>query len=554
MDITEAIISEKELEFCETWFYPVALLECLFHDFDNLSDYNEEKLGSLRLYQYPMISYESLIDFDATAKLHGMNRKEKFQLIKNVGSIYCFGARKFGKTMVVELLDLCSSMIIGLIKRIAFASVDLIHVRAVLDQVKSVFQFHPICKNWERRITGAPDYQLEMKNGCKVNSVNFNIGSKSPGKQWFGKHVEKVYIEEASMETEEVAKKRHDALSEFGAVFRVSGMTDFTRHSPPGKMFYAPENQKQVLNLPQFVNPYWDEKEKKDRIEQYGGENSPGYKVYSGGEVVEDGISAVDMERVRRLCYIKDGLGDWNPDIKRFEILKENYAHYRNLIFVERPKNVDRIFVASDIGKHVTEIIVVAEVEDKYDYLYNISLYGLTEPQKENILKYVIESVQANIIAIDCGDGEGRSIYERFALIYPMNNLVYYDGSMKLEVGFEYIEGKKGERILKTEMKDGKKVPVFRKEYMSEHSVAHLLQKLLYEGRLRVPKDFKFDSQFNGVKAKISAGRTIYMCISETGDHLWDTFKVFAIAQFIKKDFNSTPPVKRKRRSVGVMG
>ena len=41
-------------------------------------------------------------------------------------------------------------------------------------------------------------------------------------------HLHRLYIEEASMETQKVFQQRRDAISELGCVYRVSGMTNFT--------------------------------------------------------------------------------------------------------------------------------------------------------------------------------------------------------------------------------------------------------------------------------------------------------------------------------------
>jgi len=520
-------ITEQEICFLEQWNTPKSLLETLFHDFDNLGYFSKDKFGEIRVYQYPLYSDESLISFSATAKLHNLSKKEEFQLRKNVGDIYCPGARKFGKTLIVEKLDLVNDMLTHDFTKTAFSSVDLIHIREVLDDVKAAFQNHPICKLWERRITGAPDYKFQLKNGYKLNSVNFNIGSKNPGRQWYGKHVEKLLIEEFSLESEEVAKKRKDALSELGAVFRVSGMCNYTTFSPAGKMVTAPENRKHVINLPQFVNPFWDEKEKKDRLEHYGGEDSIGYRVFVKGEVVEDSITAIDMARVRKLCYLE------KQEIKRFEITKERYPFFRNTLVVERPSNAERIFISTDAGLKTMEIVVHSEIEDKYYYIFNIVLYNLTVPEKEQILDFLIIKLQANVIGFDCGDGEGRAIYDHFAEKYPMDNLVYYSGAKKIEVGFELDENKnivieKGE-------------PVYRREYMSEFSVQRL-ETLFYAGRIKIPEDYKFDSQFSVIMVKLSGTRKIYKCVSESGDHLFNAYKVFSTAQWLKKDFNSTPP------------
>lgn len=528
-------LTEEELLFCESWFTPACLIESLFSDFDNIAEFNKERFGDIRLYQLPFISDEAIIDFDETAKYHKLSLKEKFRLQKNIGDIYCLGARKFGKTLFIEQLDLVVSMLCGVCKKVAFASVDLIHIREVLDKIKSCFQNHSICKMWERRITGAPDYKVELKNHFILNSVNFNIGSKNPGRQWLGKHVNRVYIEEASLETEEVYHKRKDALSELGAVFRISGMTDFTTHSPAGKAFYSLENRRQVLNLPQYVNPMWDAQEKKDRIEFYGGEDSLGYRVFVKGEVVEDGISTFDMPRVRRICYQEDARGNPTEIIQRFEVAKDRFHMFKTLIVLDRPNNADRIFVDADIGEKVTEIIVHAEIENKYKYIYNIVLYNLTHLEQWDIFQYIISCLEANVIGFDCGDGMGRALYREAEKIYPKDNLVWYDGSSKIDVDFELEES--------GAIKMDKGLPVYRQEYMSEWSVSRL-KDILYNGRCLIPQDFKFDTQFSVVMSMKSGTRTIYKCVSQSGDHLFDAWKVFSIAQWLKKDFNLTKPIQ----------
>lgn len=542
-------LTEEDIVFLESWYTPICLLECLFHDFNNFTAYKKGKFGEIRLYQYPMISDEPLIDFEMTAEFHGMNKKEEFQLRKNVSDLYCFGARKFGKTKAVQELDLLAHMVTSDSgDKIAFASVDLIHLKQVLDPIKNALGNHKILNKFVQRCKGSPDYYFELKNNVVLNSVNFNLGSTTPGRQWYGKHVFRVYIEEASMETDEVYDKRKDALSEFGAVFRISGMTDFTPYSPAGKAFYKLENQKFVLNLPQYVNPYWDKKEKQERVEEYGGEDSIGYKVFVKGEVVEDSVSALDMKRIRDNCYLVDGNGNFKKKIKRFEISKDSFKFWRNLIVVERPDNTERIFISSDVGKKVTELIIHSEVDGNYEYLYNIVLYNLTQQEVEEIFQHVIRKMNANVIAIDCGDGEGRGIFSNFEQLFPKANLVYYDGSIKLKVGLEYEEDSDGEKIVKMD-KDG---PVYKYELMSEFSVKRL-KDLLYGGRCKIPEDYKFDTQFSVVIETTLGGKSKYKCVSTQGDHLFDAWRVFAIAQWLKADFDDSEEIDDSNWGVGAV-
>lgn len=532
------LISEKQVSFLEEWFTPKAFIETLFANFDNPGIFDKKNFGEIRVYQEPFISDESLIDFDLTAKHHNLTKKEAFKLRKNVGDIYLFGGRRFGKSLCSQKLDLLNSMVHTTNTPAAFGSVDLIHINQILDNVKIAFQSHPLLKPFVRNIKGAPNYNFKLKNNYHLQSVNFNIGSKQPGQQFVGKHCDIIYLEEESLETEEVYRKRLDSIGELGAIIRASGMTNFTAYSPAGKMFYNKENKKHVINYPQFVNPLWDEEEKQNRLEHFGGEDALEYRIFVKGEIVENSVTVFDMSRLREACYLT------KRQIKRFEITKERYPYFRNTLVTPRPKNAERIFIDADIGKHVTEIIVHSEIADKYYYLYNIVLYELTISEKQKIFDFIIKQLEANVIGLDCGDGEGRALFNYLEKKYPKDNLVYYDGSMKIEVDFE-LDGNK-------EIKIEKGKPVYKTEFMSEFSVQRL-KVLGYAGRLKIPEDYKFDAQFSVVMAMISGTRTKYKCASQSGDHLFDAHKVFSIAQWLKKDFNKTKPITTQDWGIGVM-
>lgn len=520
-------ISSDELFFMEKWHDPYALSESLFPDFDNLANFDEDKLGEIRLYQMPMLSLESTID----EKMPGLKEKEQFELRKGVGDIYNFGARKFGKTMITEKLDIPLSMLHDAGWWCGFSSTDAIHLKGVLDTVKTAIDNHPLLKLWKVKLTESPNFLFVAKNGWKLEGINMNLQSKNPGHQWFGKHVKKLWVEEASFESEVVYNKRKDALSELGAVIRLSGMTNFVPQSPTGKVFYDAQNSAKIINLPQYVNPFWDEKERQSRIKEYGGVDSIGYRVFVKGEVVEDGVSEFDMQRVKK-CY------DEGAEIKSFEITKERYDYFKNLVVVERPKNAGRIFICADIGESAgTEIIILSEVDTKYNYLYNITLYNLTHDQQLEVFKYLIDKVNANVVALDCGEALGRTLCDSLEKLYKKDNIVRYQGQGKIDVDYERDEA--GNVI----MVSGK--PQARQEYMAEWGVGRL-KVLLYETRVNMPIDYKFDKQLASVISLISGTRTTYHCVSDNGDHMFDAWKVFAIAQWLKKDFNQTPAMKKE--------
>lgn len=514
-------LSEEDLEFMETWHTPRALVESLFSDFDNLSEFDEEKLGDLRLYQYPFLSYESLID----EAMPNLSKKQQFKLRKGAGDCFAFGARKYGKTLCTEKIDIPLSMLNDDGWWVACSSMDKNHLDGVLDEVAEAVHNHPIVSLWKRSCKKSPKWNIKAKNGWHLDGVNMNLMSKNPGHQFYGKHVKKLWIEEASFESIKVYEKRQDALSELGAVLRLSGMTNFTKHSPAGKAYYNPLNKNKLINLPQYVNPYFDAEEEKDRLREYGGADSIGFKVFVKGEVVEDGVSEFDMERVKQ-CYQE------SKTVKSFEITKKRYLRFKNLIVVERPKNADRIFICSDIGESAgSEIIIIAEVGDKFVYLYNITLYNLKHDEQFNVFSWLIEKTQANVVGLDCGDGTGRAIYRELEKKYGNENLVWYDGSKKIPVDFEKdSQGK---------TKFNKGLPVYKEEKMAEWSV-NRLKSILYETKISIPMDYKFDVQISSVMSIQSGNSRIYKCVAQQ-DHLFDAFRVFSIAVWLKKDFNQTP-------------
>ena len=520
-------IRDEELSFIENFFNPICLSESLFSNFDNLIEFGDS-LGEVRLYQYPMLSYEAIIDTDNS----NLTKAENFELRKGAGDVYNMGARKTGKSQITQKLDIPLSLMYDDNMQVAFSSSDQVHLDDILKVVARTMESHPIVSMFRAKIQRSPKYYFVGKNGWVLNGVNANIAAKDSGTNWFGLHVHKIYLEEISLENESAYEKRKDATSEFGAIFRCSGMTNFTRHQPAGKMFYAPENQAKIVSMPQYVNPTFTSVRQKQMEEQYGGKSTIGYRVFVDAEVVEDGVSVIDVERIRQ--YINE-----KQDIKSFEIKKESFAFFRSLLVVNRPKNIDRIFIGGDVGdgRGGTAITIFSEIDDIFHYLYRIELYSLADDEQFEIFEWLISKLQANIVGIDCGDGTGRAIYRRLSLKYSSDNLVRYAGVEK--IGVDYLKNDKGEVLLE----NGK--PILIEERMAEWSVRYLIS-LLYSGQIKMPRDYKLERQLSYVVSRVQGNNTCYSCISPDGDHIFDSFKIFATSVWLKKNFNATPKMSKE--------
>jgi len=307
-------------------------------------------------------------------------------------------------------------------------------------------------------------------------------------------------------------------------------MTNFTKHSPAGRTFYDRTLKPYVLNLPQYINPMWNEKEKRKSAKKFGGEQSIGFRIFVRGEVVEEGLSVFDMGRIRPFY----GQG---KVLKNFEILKQNFMLYTQILVLERPANTESVILSMDVGEAApSEIAIFFKVGVKYKFVYNITLQNLTDSEQFTLIDYLIKALKINIIAIDTTDGTGRAIFRALEEKYGRNNLVWVAFNEKISVDFLKDEN---ERIV---YKGGE--PEYIEEYVSEWSIKHL-KDILYEGLVEIPEDsYKLDTQLNSVKVFQSGTRLRYELMSEE-DHLFQAFQVFSIAHWMN-EFNLLRPIEAK--------
>lgn len=520
-------ITEEELDFMEEFYNPLCLGECAFSDFDNLVRYDDE-LGDIRLGQFPLMSYEYMID----TQQPNLSKKENFALKEKTGSIICFGGRRFGKSLFVEQVDILISMFLLDGEHVGFSSIDSLHIRGIVEKILQVLKTHSFFKILEAQITRSPNYRVTLKSGFLFETINMNLSGQAPGNAFFQKHLHRLYIEEASFESEEVYSKRIDAVSEDGCVCRISGMTNFTKYSPAGRMFFDLNNKHLICNMPQVINPKWDAKEQEKALREYAGEQSAGYRVFVKGEVVDEGIAVFDMERVRK-NYLYD------KQVKTFEVNKDNFASFEDILVIERPANAEKVYVCADIGETApTDIIIIYEVNGQYFYTYEVVAYRLDDKQQVKLLRYIIDTLKANVISLDTTDGTGRAIFRALGEIYPAENMVYCAFNEK--IGVDVDRDERGRVIFEM----GR--PKMKEEYVSEWSIKRL-KLLFYEGKLIVPSNHKLDKQLNSVISTNSGQRTVYNVVSEE-DHLLSAFRVFGIATWYT-EYSSLVGVRSKKFS-----
>lgn len=548
----ELKITEEELQFMEDWFTPQCLAECIFSNSENLALFNEEDFIEIRLGQIPLLSGEYIID-----EIPELSEKENFGLRENVGDVYCLAGRLWGKTWTGEKIDICEYILCMENEEAGFSSFDALHIRGVLEVIINVLEHHPIISLFRKRsgttrgINRHPSYLLVTEKGVSIEGVNMNLafGIKA-GDQFCQKHFKKLWIEEASKENEIVYEKRVDSRHEMGCVERLTGMTNFTEHSPVGKLFFEPKNKSKVMNVPQYINFHYDEQQDEKETRKYGGKQSVGYRVFVKGEVIREGISALNMELIRKLCYphLSTGEVDVENTIKNLEVNDKSYGQYRAKIIVERPSNVERLGLASDIGEQggTTEVIVMGEVNRKWRYLYNITLRNLTNKQQYHIFKFLYQRLNPDFMAFDVTDGSGRAIVNDLEedVDIDKKKMVRVNFNENIETGIE--TDNEGNPI----RENGKIIKKYeRTDIWSVQRLCHLL----YEALVFLPFDYKLDEQFDKVIA-IPRGNTIHYVCASREDHLWQAFMVFSILHWLIEygGFSKLAKETVKRDWVGV--
>ena len=222
--------------------------------------------------------------------------------------------------------------------------------------------------------------------------------------------------------------------------------------------------------------------------------------------------------------------------IKHLELTKEHYAQRENILIVEKPINAQQLFICADIGETApTEIIILSKLDKFFKYLYNITLYNLTDKEQFVIFKLLINCLQPNFITLDTTEGTGRAIYRSLEEICPKENICWVSFNEKVAVDFERDDHN---NII---LKDG--LPIYREEYITEWSIKRL-KDLLYEGKVQLPLDYKLDIQLNSVVSMQSGNRIVYQCINDQ-DHLFAAFRVFAICQ-LQNEFALVKPILTK--------
>lgn len=533
-------IKEDELQFFQTMAHPISCAEILFHEFDVLGQWEQNQFGKIRLYQYPMISYDTLFLEDSK-----LSKEKNWQIKNNLAENYNEGGRLTGKTIVSIIIDMLVSIWNKTFTWAIVSSYDKQHVQEIFEKsLIDCLENHKIFKILKQRTVKSPIYNITTLNGCLIQSVNMNITGKNPGGQFFGKHFDRHYSEESSFLTKEVSNKMLMAQAEEGCINRYSGMTTFTKASPMGIIFFDLKNKTKIINLPSYVNPTWNDKKESDAILEFGGKDSIGYQVQIEGKVVEGAESVFDISRIRE-TYITDKTGMGIP-IKSFEINKDNFHRFDEIVIIEKPNNAETLDFYFDVGEGgaPSEYIILSRTNKIYKYIYRITTFQLSPVEEEDFIRFLIEKLQPNLFGLDHTSGVGKSLFSHLVKDFG-EHLIPVDFNSNIEIDFE--------RDTKTQeiKRDKSGQPIMKTANTIDWSI-QCLKDIFYKKQIICYEDIKLDTQINNIiVTKTKQGKTLYSC--KGANHLFQAFQVFAISHWLT-EFKNIKPIPKKKPGMGSFG
>lgn len=548
-------INEKEIRFCEMWYDPTALTECLIPENIKAShtwSYNA-KCIKIRPYQFAMQNY---------SYMYGINPKlsdrQNFAFKKNAGTLFNIAARNIGKSYFL-LIDAFFTVIHGSGDESCVASCDATHLKKICSPLTNLFREHPFFKIFKKDgktegITNQP-VEVHTAHGHVLFGRNEKIDDPEPGTQFHSLHYKTFYYEEFSYATKIGTEKRVDSVSSVGSMERLSGIPDLRLGSPLGDLLRNKKNKKFICRLPQYCREDWDIKSKEEQAAKYGGIHSPAYKLNVEAAILEGAENKWDMDRIRKKCL------DTDIRIKFFEIDKELFADWDTFSEIERLNIFNqrlsekliitrlpctKIIVASDIGTtgSPSEVaIFFGDDDNNWKYHYQISLFKLTTKEQAYVFSWIYNTLGSAFISLDCTNADGRSIVDDLLKVFLIPKEHISDFRMQQNIEVDFLRNEKGEVITGKD-----RTPLMKDENTKEWAVQQL-EHIFYNGKITIPYDEKLLSQLSNYWEKFtSGGKPLYG--SSIEEHLMDTFLLFALCAW-EREFKKLLNVVPQKRCLG---
>ncbi len=437
----------------------------------------------------------------------------------------------------------------------------------------------------EQRLTGTRITREIMKPGNKAVThpgqclqVDFLNDAtlitripQSDGKSAKGIHPKVLEVDEGQDVTELTYEELIETVkrSTVGSKWFIHGVTRgvqgrFWKFSQPGSGW-------KVHRITAMSRPGWSDQERQEKIEEYGGIDSPHYKRNVLG-LHGDQSSPLFTAKALFACIDDDELSDYNVNqYRRIDIYGESLSDPSDILYsLDHPANhlsgaYDRFWVGMDLGWTIapSEIMVFGEYKpdgrDKDSVLralLRIHLMRVSEPAQLEAILWTIAAYKPVSFAMDA-TGAGQPIVQHL-----QNELEHSDNQV-MRLALDTIRGYNfSEKI--TIGFDDTKDPDLGEDNEIKRKVGDFsfdtLRVLVDQRRLQLPWDRELASEFQGITFTITAsqtsvdqyGRRSYQ--SSRADHALDACRMVAVAYQQRRIEEMLRPKRRESIRLGVVG
>jgi hypothetical protein len=401
--------------------------------------------------------------------------KENFRAKKGAGDLINVGARDIGKSLIM-IFNCFLTLLHGEADESMICASTYAFLQKICQPISNLASNHPFFDMFKKPGKQCSRYTA---SGMEIDTIlghvqygrNEDITNPEPGSKFHGIHAKKIEVEEVSYATKVGTEKRIDSGSSIGHIERLNGIPDIRMGSVLGNLLRDSSKKKWICRLPQYVRSDWDEKTREEKAKEYGGEDSPNYKLNVEGELLEGASGRWDMERVQKMCLNREKTIKYfelgKSDFEDLDIHKTNSELYTKLFFERIAKKIiiENIpaplkFVASDIGTTGTpsEVCIFFGDDKKLKWRYNIPFVNLTTQQQALCFKWIYDKLEGCIISLDCSNSDGRSIADELEILGIKKELIIRP-MFNSKMIVDFLKDKDNKVQL-----DGKGEPIYKQE------------------------------------------------------------------------------------------
>lgn len=384
-------------------------------------------------------------------------------------------------------------------KTLFLTSAEGVHLERITTELNERIENSYIHRNFYKKASERPHYRRVAWN----SSVIFGRVPQKKGTGVKSVHADEVYADEYQDFTPKAKAELSEVFQKEGRRF-LSGVPDLG--ADPHIRRFLESSTYTVYRVPRMFRPDWDEQVKKEKIEEYGSEDSVDYRRNLYGETIEE-ITTVFP---RTLLY--------NQMVNRDSKFANVYSHYEFRSEIENIDTIkimndldflDELYLAIDVGWVLapTTAVIIGEKDSKYYILKILDFYRYTHPDLAKFFtSYLFKIFKFKFISVDSTSG-GVSFYQ---MLKKHNDAV---------IGIDFR----------------KKVKVDNQDVSLNDFSVQAVKTLLEQGRLFLPYDSEFIQEWSQVSShKITGTGSMYSYTK--GIHSFDAVRTFCASLILKDE------------------